>query len=96
MHDNTHLVQPRERARADAAHNDRVNLLVVERLHRIARSVRVVLVPVVDRCKSIRVRIDNHEYRRLAEMVVHGTFDSIVFLYWKTNLHFLFLPGLNL
>ena len=93
MHDNAHLVQPRERARANAAHNDRIDLLVVESFHRIARSMRVVLVLVVDRCKGIRVRIDNHEYRSRAEMVVHGTLYPLVLLYWKTNLHFLFLPG---
>ena len=49
MHHDPHLVQPGERARADAADDNCIYLLIVERLHRVARSMRVVLVLVIDR-----------------------------------------------
>src|SRR3970040_2524237 len=55
MDRDAHLIQSRERACADAADNDRIYTLVVERLHRVARAVRVMLVPVMDRCDSIGV-----------------------------------------
>jgi hypothetical protein len=64
MHRDAHLVQPRERARSDAANNDRVYLLIIKRLHRIACAMGMVLVPIVDRRNTVRVRIDDHKYRR--------------------------------
>src|SRR3989337_3342008 len=58
MDRDAHLIQSRERACADAADNDRIDTLVVDRLHRVARAVRVMLVPVMDRSARVRVRIN--------------------------------------
>src|SRR5512138_4028237 len=49
VHGDPHLVQPRERSRADAADDDRIDLLVVQGLQGVAGAVDVVLIAVVDR-----------------------------------------------
>ena len=58
------LLKPGERPRADAADDDRVHLVAVERLQGIARPVYMMLIPVVDRRDYIRFGIDNDKFRR--------------------------------
>ena len=58
------LLKPGERARADAADDDRVYLVAVERLQGIARAVYMMLIPVMDRRDYVRFGIDNDKFRR--------------------------------
>jgi hypothetical protein len=91
MHRDTHLVQPHERARSDATNDDRVYSLVIERLHRVACTMRVVLIAIVDRRNAVFVRVDNDKYRRRSKVVVHGALNPIIILDRKTDLHMTFL-----
>jgi hypothetical protein len=91
MHRDPHLVQPGKRSRSDASNDNRINLLVIERLHRVACSMRVMLVPIVDRRDTVRISIDYDKYRGRAKVVVHSALDSIIILDRKTDLHVMFL-----
>jgi hypothetical protein len=64
MHRDSHLVQPGKGACTDAANDNRIDLLIIKRLHWIAGAMRVVLVPIVDRRNAARVRIENNKYWR--------------------------------
>jgi hypothetical protein len=91
MHRNPHLVQPSERSRSDASNNNSIYFLIIKRLHRAACTMRVVLVPIADRCNTVRVRIDNDKYRGRTEVIVHGTLEAIIILNRETDLHVMFL-----
>jgi hypothetical protein len=91
MYFDPHAVQPVQCPRAYAADYNRIDFLIIERSHRIARSMRVVLVSVIDRCDIIGLNIHNHKYRRRTEMVIDGAAYSFIFLYGKTNLHSMYL-----
>jgi len=64
MHRDSHLVQPGKSSRSDTANDDRINFLIIKRLHRVACAMRVVLVPIADRRNAACVRIENNKYRR--------------------------------
>lgn len=83
----SHPVQSRKCAGADAADNDGIDLLIIERPHRIASTVRVLPVTVRNRDNGARFRVNDHEDRGGAEMVVDGTFDADVILDRKSDPH---------
>jgi hypothetical protein len=93
MHRYPHLVQPAQRACADPADDDRIDLLVIERLHGIARPMGMMLVPVMDGRDPVRFRVHDHEYGCGAKMVVHAAVEAFILLYGKTDLHVMFLLG---
>jgi hypothetical protein len=94
MHRNSHLVQPSERARADPADDNGINLLIIKRLHRVACAMRVTLVPVADRRNTICFRVENDKYRRRAKVIIHCAIDPIVLLDWKTDFHVMLLRSM--
>jgi len=91
MHRDPHLVQPGKSSRTDTSNNNGINFLIIERFHRIACTMRVVLVSIVDRRNSVRVSIDNDKYGGRAKMVIYRALDPIVRLDRKTDLHVKFL-----
>jgi hypothetical protein len=91
MHRDPHLVQPGKRSRSDTSNNNSVYFLIIERLHRVARAMRVVLVPIVDRRNTFRVRIDHNKYRGRAKVIVHGALNAIIILDREADLHVMFL-----
>src|SRR5512143_738224 len=81
------LAEARESACTDAAHHDRVDLLVVQRLDRIAGAVGVVLVTVVYRGYRIRVGVHDDECRGGPEMIEHRAGHALIDLYGETYFH---------
>ena len=87
MNLDAHPVQSRKGAGAYPSDDDGVDPLILERLHRVAGAVRVMLIPVRNRLYGVALRVDDHEDRGGAEMVEHDTVDSDVILDGKSNSH---------
>ena len=81
------LGQPGKSAGADAANDDRVDLLVVQRLQGIARAVRMMLVPILYRRYQAAIGIHNDKHRCGTEMAEDLAFHAFIVLNGKTELH---------
>ena len=75
---NTLLIQFREGAAPDARHNNCVNMLTIQRLHRIALTVLVVLVTVFDCRNAIVGSINNNEDGSRTKMSIHFAIHTFI------------------
>jgi len=83
------LIKPAQCACADASNNYRINALSVKGFDRVARPMRMVLVPVVNYRHTIRFCVHNNEHGCRAEMIVNPANNPFVILHGKTYFHFL-------
>jgi hypothetical protein len=70
---NTLLIQLCQSAPSDTRDNNCINMLAIQRLHRIALSMLVVLVAVLDCCKAIICGINNNERGSRTKMSIYLT-----------------------
>src|SRR4030042_3188351 len=70
---NTLLVQFDKRACTDTSDNNRINFLIIQCFDRVAGTMCMMLIVVVDRCHIVAISLNNNECRGRAEMSIHLT-----------------------
>jgi hypothetical protein len=68
------LIQPAQSACTYSAYYNCFNLLIIESLQRIARTMRMMLVTVIDAGYFIVLSVDNNKYRSGTKMSINLTF----------------------
>jgi hypothetical protein len=84
---NTRELQFAQRPHADSGNDNPVQRFTPERCKRSAHAVVMVLIEVRDGTTQLAVSVHYQKTRRRAEVIAHSAFNTLVFIYWNTEIH---------